>query len=61
MLLAYLERIEISIETFIEMFIEILGAQLDSIVDGFYRVREGLLNRSIGELSGGVLEGDIPR
>jgi len=30
-------------------------------MDRFCRVRGGLLNGSIGELSGGVLGGDIPR
>jgi len=30
-------------------------------VDGFCRVRGGLLNGGIGELSSGVLGGDIPR
>jgi len=46
---------------FVETFIETLGAQLGSIADGFYRARGGLLNRGIGELSGGILGGDIPR
>ena len=43
------------------MFVETLGAQLGSIADGLYRTRRGLLNGGIGELSGGVLGGDIPR
>ena len=30
-------------------------------MDGLYKVRGGLLNGGIGELSGGVLGGDIPR
>jgi len=30
-------------------------------VDGFYRAKRGLLNGGIGELSGGILGGDIPR
>jgi len=30
-------------------------------MDGFYRARGGLLNRGIGELSSGILGGDIPR
>jgi len=51
----------VRVETFVETFVEILGAQSGSIADGFYRVRGGLSNRGIGELSGGVLGGDIPR
>ena len=37
----------------------LLGAQLDSIIDIIYRVRDKLLNRGIGELSSAVLGGDI--
>ena len=43
------------------MFVETLGAQLGSITDGLCRTRVGLLNGGIGELSSGVLGGDIPR
>ena len=44
-----------------QAFVETLGAQLGSIMDGFYKTRGGLLNGGIGELSGSILGGDIPR
>ena len=53
--------VEVFVQTFVEMFVETLGAQLGSIMDGFCRARGGLLNGGIGELSGGVLGGDILR
>ena len=49
------------VQTIVETFVETLGAQLGSIVDVFCRAKGGLLNGGIGELSGGVLGGDIPR
>ena len=37
----------------------LLGEQLGSIIDTIYRVRDKLLNRSIGELSSAILGGNI--
>ena len=37
----------------------LLGAQLGSIIDAIYRVRDKLLNRGISELSSAILGGDI--
>jgi hypothetical protein len=49
------------VQAFVQTFVEILGGQLGSIVDGFCRAREGLSNGGIGELRGSILGGDIRR
>ena len=39
----------------------LLGVQSGSIIDAIYRIKDGLLNRSISELSSAILGGDIRR
>ena len=42
-------------QTLVQTFVGVLGAQSGSIVDGIYRVGDELSNGGIGELSSAVL------